>query len=220
VLVEHKNNVEAAESLLSRALTHHPYERTVVLNLAIVSKHANKHFQLLKYYVYLGDLLAKSLGEFDTEKVAAIAQDLFDRRKYVEAVPLFELLAKEHPRKELFEKLAAMYLAQKRQDLYLMALSRLLKFDPGNKEAKQKISDAAQAYEKEAREHLAKGANALAAQCLQKAVHIEETADRWVELAQLYEKLGEEILAGNALKRWKELTVKTRATPPAPNKSP
>lgn len=219
-LIEHKRNLEAAESLLTRALTHHPYERTVVLNLAIVSKRTNKAFQVLKYYVYLGDLLAKSRGEFDTERVTAIAQDLFERHKYVEAVPLFELLAKEKPKKELFEKLAAMYQSQKRQDLYLTALSRLLKFDPGNKEAQQKISDAAKAYEAEAHQHRAKGANSQAAQSLQKAVQIEETAERWVELAQLYEELGEEILGGNALKRWKELTVKSRSAPPSAHKAP
>jgi Flp pilus assembly protein TadD len=220
VLLEKKNNAEAAESLFTRALAHHPHERTVVLNLAIVSKKANKAFQTVKYYVYLGELLARSMGEFDMEKVTAIAQDLYERRKYVEAIPVFELLCKELPRTDLFEKLAAMYLSQKRQDQYLLTLSRLVKLDPSNKEAQQKISDAAQAYEAEAHEKLAKGGKALAAQALNKAVQIEETADRWVELAQLYEDIGEEILAGNALKRWKELTVKPSADAAAAAKAP
>ena len=213
LLMERKNNFEAAESLLTRALTHHPYERTIVLNLGIVSKKANKPFQVMKYYVYLGELLAKSMGEFDMEKVNAIAHDLYERRKYVEAIPVFELLAKEKPRVDLFEKLAAMYLSQKRQDQYLQSLARLVKLDPSNTDAQKKISDAAKAYEEEAHDKVAKGSKAQAAQALHKAVQIEETADRWVELAQLYEDIGEEILAGNALKRWKELTVKPAPSP-------
>jgi tetratricopeptide (TPR) repeat protein len=219
VLADHKKNLEAAETLLNRVLTHLPYERTVVLNLAIVSKRANKAFQVLKYCVYLGELLSRSLGEFDTDKLAAIAHDLFGRRKYVEAIPLFELLAKEHPNTELFEKLAAMHLSQKRQDQYLLALSRLVKFDPSNQEARHKISEAAKAYEDEAHKQV-KTSKAQAAQSLQKAVLIEETAERWVELAQLYEDLGEEILAGNALKRWKEMTVRPSSAPPASHKAP
>jgi Flp pilus assembly protein TadD len=219
VLMERKNNLEAAETLLTKALQKHPYERTLVLNLAIVSKRANKAFQVLKNYVYLGELLAKSLGEFELERFEAVAQDLFDRKKIVEAIPLFEQLAKEHPTIDLFEKLSAMYLSQKRQDLYLGALTRLVKFDPTNKDARQKITDAATAYETEAHEKLSKGGKSQAATLLQKAVQIEETADRWVELAQLYEDLGDEILAGNALKRWKELTVKP-AGPAAAGKAP
>lgn len=219
-LLERKNNVEAAETLLTKALHWNPFERTIVLNLAIVSRRANKAFQILKNYVYLGELLAKSHGEFELEKFLAIAEDLFDRHKIVEAIPLFEQLAKEKPSTELFEKLAAMYLSQKRQDLYLHALTRLVKLDPGNKEARQKISDAAKAYEDEAHAKLAKGGKSQAAQLLHKAVQIEENADRWVELAQLYEDLGDEILAGNALKRWKELTVKHTPAPAAPGKAP
>ncbi len=38
------------------------------------------------------------------------------------------------------------------------------------------------------------------------AVQIQETPERWVELAQLYQDDGEEILAENALRRWKKLT--------------
>ena len=219
-LLERRNNVEAAEALLTRDLTHNPYERTIVLNLAIVSKRANKAFQVLKYYVYLGDLLGKSMGEFDTDKVVAIGRDLFERHKYVEAIPLFEQLTKERSDTELFEKLAAMYLSQKRQDQYLVTLSRLVKLDPGNKDAQKKISDAATAYEAEAREHAARGSKARAAQSLLKAVQIEETAERWVELAQLYEDTGEEILAGNALKRWKEMTIKPGSSSSAPAKAP
>jgi hypothetical protein len=47
---------------------------------------------------------------------------------------------------------------------------------------------------------------------------IEETADRWVELAQLYEDMGEEIHAGTALKRWKELTVKAAPSSASPTR--
>jgi len=219
-LLTHHNNLEAAETLLAKAQMRHPYERTIVLNMALVSKRANKAFQILKYFVYLGELLAESHGEFDIEKVRARADDLFERHKYVEAIPQFELLAKESPHAALLEKLAAMYLSQKRQDLYLHALTRLIKLDPNNKEARQKIAVAAKAYEDEAHQKLEKGNKAQAAQLIHKAVQIEENADRWVELAQLYEELGEEILAGNALRRWKELTIKPAAHPPSAAKAP
>jgi tetratricopeptide (TPR) repeat protein len=219
-LLVHKNNLEAAEMLLAKAQMRHPYERTIVLNLALVSKRANKALQILKYFVYLGELLAQSHGEFDIEKVRAHADDLFERHKYVEAIPQFELIAKEHPQADLLEKLAAMYLSQKHQDAYLHTLVRLVKLDPNNKEARQKISDAAKACEDEAHEKLEKGNKAQAAQLIHRAVQIEENADRWVELAQLYEELGEEILAGNALRRWKELTVKPASHPPSAAKAP
>jgi len=219
-LLEHKNNLEAAETLLAKAQMRHAFERTIVLNLALASKRANKAFQTQKHFVFLGELLALSHGEFDVERVRARADDLFERRKYIEAIPQFELLAKEHPKPDLMEKLAAMYLSQKRQDAYLHALARLLKLDPNHKEARQKISEAAKACEDEAHGKLEKGNKAQAAQLLHRAVQIEENADRWVELAQIYEDLGEEILAGNALRRWKDLTVKPASPPPSAAKAP
>jgi hypothetical protein len=75
----------------------------------------------------------------------------------------------------------------------------------------------AQDYEKQAREKGEKGSRHQAISLMVKAVKIEETPERWVELAQWYEEEGEEILASNAIKRWKQLTApkEAPADPPA-----
>lgn len=204
--MEHKNDLEKAETTFLQCLGQNRFDRTTVLNLAVLYHKTGKSFQTLKYYVYLGDLLAKSLGEFDTEKAEAFAQELFNRRKYIEAIPFFENLGKEKQEAFWYEKLAVMYYNQKKEDLQIKALRELMRLDPENSEAAEKISSAAQAYEDQARERIAKGSKHQAIQLLEKAVKIEETAERWVELAQLYQDDGEEILADNALKKWKKLS--------------
>ena len=203
----HKGDLVEAETLLLKNLTRHRYDRTTVLNLAVLYRgQQGKAFQTLKHYVYLGDLLAKSLGEFTTEKIEQRAQELFERRKYLEAVPVFEQLAKEKQEAYWYEKLAVMFFNQKKEDLYLKALKDLLRIAPTNKEAAEKISAAAKGYEEQAREKIARGNKHQAIQLLEKAVKIEESAERWVELAQLYEDEGEEILKDNAIRKWKSLS--------------
>jgi predicted Zn-dependent protease len=99
-----------------------------------------------------------------------------------------------------------MFFNQKKEDLYIKALKDLLRIAPDNDDAAKKVSGAAQSYEDQAREKIAKGNKRHAIQLLEKAVRIEETAERWVELAQLYEDEGEEILMDNAIKKWKQLS--------------
>lgn len=205
-LVVHKENLEQAETVLLRNLSTNKFDRTTVLNLGVLYRKQGKAFQTLKYYVYLGDLLAKSLGEFNTEKVEQFAQELFQRRKYLEAIPVFENLGKEKQEEFWFEKLAVMYYNQKKEDQYLKALKDLLQINPENEESAGKISAAAKGYEDQAREKITRGNKRHAISLLEKAVKIEESAERWVELAQLYEDEGEEILAGNALKKWKQIS--------------
>ena len=198
-------------------LRNHKFDRTTVLNLAVLNKRNAKAFQTLKNYVYLGDLLARSMGEFELDKVEAHGKDLFERRKYVEAVPIFENLSKESPQEFWLDKLAVMYLNQKKEDQYIGALKRVLKMNPERDDAQKKISETALGYEKEAHERLQKGSKPIAIQNLLKSVHIEETPERWAEIAQLYEDIGEEIMADNAVRRWKELTAKAQGQPPPPD---
>jgi tetratricopeptide (TPR) repeat protein len=202
----HKNQDAEAETILLNNLSKHPFDRTTVLNLALVYRRMNKGFQTLKYFVYLGDLLDKSMGDFETGKVEEHARQLFERRKYLEAVPIFENLALEKSETFWLEKLAVMYQNQKKEDLVVSTFKRLLKRDPNHPEAAKKLTEMADSYEAQAQERIKKGNRGHAIQLLVKAVQIVETPDRWVELAQLYEEEGEEILMENALKRWKRLT--------------
>ena len=55
-------------------------------------------------------------------------------------------------------------------------------------------------------EKMDKGSKRQAIQLFEKAVKIEETPERWVELTQLYHDEGEEILADFAMKKWKQLS--------------
>lgn len=206
-LMTHKQDYEGAEGILLKNLDHHPFDRTTVLNLAVLYRTTQKSFQRLKYYVYLGDLLAKSLGEFETGAAEAYAEDLFARRKYLEAIPIFENLALEKQQPYWFEKLAVMYYNQKKEDKLVSTWKRLLKIVPDHEEAHKKLTEMAQDYEKQAREKGEKGSRHQAISLMVKAVKIEETPERWVELAQWYEEEGEEILASNAIKRWKQLTA-------------
>jgi tetratricopeptide (TPR) repeat protein len=206
-VLAHKQDLTQAETILLKNLSRHKFDRTTVLNLAVLYRQQpGKGFQTLKYYVYLGDLLAKSLGEFDTGKMEQHAQDLFQRRKYLEAVPIFENLAREKQEEYWYEKLAVMFFNQKKEDLYIKALKDLLRIAPENDDAAKKVSSAAQTYEDQAHERIAKGNKRMAIQLLEKAVKIEESAERWVELAQLYEDEGEEILMDNAIRKWKQLS--------------
>ena len=205
-LMAHKNEDAQAETLLLNNLAKHPFDRTTVLNLALVYRKMNKGFQIMKYFVYLGDLLEKSLHEFETDKAEEHARQLFERRKYLEAVPIFENLALEKKDNFWLEKLAVMYQNQKKEELVVSTFKRLLKRDPDHADAAKKLNEMADGYHVQAKERVKKGSRSHAIQLLQKAVSIVETADRWVELAQLYEEEGEEILMENALKRWKRLT--------------
>ncbi len=205
-ILAHKNDLVEAETVLLQNLSRHKFDRTTVLNLAVLYRQQGKGFQTLKYYVYLGDLLAKSLGEFSTDKAEQRAQELFNKRKYVEAIPIFENLAREQQEEFWYEKLAVMFFNQKKEDLYIKALKDLLRIAPENEDAAKKVSAAAQGYEDQAREKIAKGNKRHAIQLLEKSVKIEETAERWVELAQLYEDEGEEILMDNAIRKWKQLS--------------
>ena len=205
-LILHEKNAKAAESLLFKILEDHPFDRTATLNLALLYKAAGKGFQTLKYFVYLGHLMEISLGEFETDKAEQYSRDLFERRKYLEAVPMFEALGKEKREVFWYEKLAVMYLNQKKEDRLIETWKHLLQLDPKHEEAAAKIKEAATKYEEEARTDMEKGRNGGAIDNMLKAVKIEETPERWMELAQLYQDEGEEILADNALRRWKKLT--------------
>lgn len=210
-LMEHQRDLDKAETVLLQNLSRHKFDRTTVLNLGALYRRQGKAFQTLKYYVYLGDLLAKSLGEFSTDKVEQHAQELFQRRKYLEAIPVFENLAREKQEEYWYEKLAVMFYNQKKEDLYIKALKDLLRLAPENDDAAEKVRAAAQSYEDQAREKMTKGNKRHAIQLLEKAVKIEETAERWVELAQLYEDEGEEILMDNAIRKWKQLSGQDEA---------
>ncbi|MBI4082634.1 MAG: tetratricopeptide repeat protein [Candidatus Lambdaproteobacteria bacterium] len=205
-LMLHKSEFQEAEGLLLKNLERHRFDRTTVLNLGLLYRQQKKAFQTLKFFVYLGDLLSKSLWDFETAKVEAHAQEIFERRKYIEAIPVFENLAYEKQVPFWLEKLAVMYFNQKNEEKYVHALKRLLKINPDHEEAHTKLAEAAANYETEAHQRLEKGSRSMAIQMLLKAVQIEEKPERWVELAEWYEEEGEEILAGNALKRWKQLT--------------
>ncbi|HEX7927652.1 MAG TPA: tetratricopeptide repeat protein, partial [bacterium] len=109
-ILEQDPAAQEGEDLLLENLRRHKFDRTTVLNLAVLNKRAGKAFQQLKWYVYLGDLLARSMGEFELDKVIAHGKELFERRKYVETVPIFENLAKEIPQEFWLDKLAVMYL--------------------------------------------------------------------------------------------------------------
>lgn len=205
-LVTHKKDLDKAESLLLELLNKNKFDRTTVLNLAVINRMKGKSFQALKFYVYLGDLLSKSLGDFDMEKAEENANDLFRRRKYLEAIPVFQNLGKELREPVWYEKLAVMYFNQKKEDDYIMALRELLTLEPENSDAAEKISGAAKKYEDDARERMTKGNKRQAIQLFNKSVKIEPTAERWVELATLYKDEGEENYADFALRQWKKLS--------------
>jgi tetratricopeptide (TPR) repeat protein len=212
----HKNQDAEAESLLLNGMSSLPFERTMVMNLALIYRKMNKGFQTLKYFVYLGELLARSLGEFETDKVEEHARQMFERRKYLEAIPIFENLATERQQAFWLEKLAVMYVNQKKEEMVVGTYKRLLRLDPNHKEAAAKLKDMADNYEGQAREKAKKGSRSQAIQFMLKSVQIVETPDRWVELAQWYEEEGEEILSENALKRWKRLTGADAGEPAPP----
>ncbi len=201
-----EENVADAEATLLQNLGQHRFDRTTVLNLALLYRKMGKQFQTLRFFTYIGDLLSKSLGKFETDEVENHAAELFGKRKYHEAIPVFENLALEKQEDFWYEKLAVMYLNQKNEDKYLQTFKRLLKINPAHEEAQAKLTEHAADYEAQAREKIDKGSTRYGIELMLKAVKIEETPERWVELAQLYQDDGEEILAENALKRWKKLT--------------
>ena len=205
-LIVHEKKAKEAEGLLFQNLEKHPFDRTTILNMALMYRAAKKQFQTMKYFVYLGDLMAISLGEFETDTAEQYSKDLFERRKYLEAVPMFEALGREKKTAFWYEKLAVMYLNQKKEDKLIASWKRLLEIDPDHKEAAKKLKETAAQYEKEARDELGKDRLHSAIENMTKAVKVEETPERWLELAQWYQDDGEEILADNALRHWKKLT--------------
>ncbi|MCZ6558218.1 MAG: hypothetical protein O7A69_10645 [SAR324 cluster bacterium] len=205
-LAVHEDKIGEAEALLLKNLTQHRFDRTTVLDLALIYRKTGKQFQTLKFFTYIGDLLAKSMGKFETDKVEAHAREMFEKRKYYDAIPVFENLANEKQEDYWYEKLTVMYLNQKNEEKYLQTFKRLLKINPEHKEAQEKLTEYAGNYDAESKEKLGKGSVRYAIELMLKAVKIEETPERWMDLAQMYQDDGEEILAENALKRWKQLT--------------
>lgn len=205
-IILYEDDYAKAEGMLLKNLGNHPFDRTTVLNMALLYRKTGKQFQTLKYFTYVGDLLAKSMDDFETDKVEAHAQELFERRKYHDALPIFENMAFEKQQDFWYEKLAVMYLNQKNEEKYLQTFRRLLKINPEHEEARAKLKEYAANYEAEAREKMEKGSGHQAIELMLKAVKIEETPERWLELAQLYQDDGEEIMAENSLRRWKKLT--------------
>ncbi len=134
-LMEHTGNLKEAEGVLLENLGTHPFDRTTVLNLALLYRKGNKQFQTFKYFVYLGDLLAKSLGEFETGAMEEHAKDLFTRRKYLEAVPVFENLATERQEKSWIENLNVYCVDQKKEDKDMPTFRRLNKLNPQHSES-------------------------------------------------------------------------------------
>ena len=205
-LIIHEDNIAEGEGILLQNLADHRFDRTTVLNLALVYRKKEKQFQTLRFFTYLGDLLAKSMDDFETDKVEEHAREMFERRKYYDAISIFENMALEKQQDYWYEKLAVMYLNQKNEDKYLATFKRLLKINPEHEEAHSKLTEYAANYEAEAREKIEKGNRNQAINLMLKAVKIEENPERWLELAQLYQDDGEEILSENALRRWKKIT--------------
>ena len=211
-----EQNPQEAESLLLQMLDKDMYNRAVIYNLALLYRRTNKAFQTLRFYVYAGDLLRKSMWRFDTQYVEEYARNLYERRKYLEAVPQFENLAQEKKDTFWLEKLVVMYFNQKKEDEYVRTLKRLIKVDPNQLEAQTKLTELAMGYEKTAMEKYNAKSRGMAIPAMVKAIHIQETADRWATLAQWYEEEGEEILADNALRRWKSMMGMPDTPPAAP----
>lgn len=208
-LSSHMEKHQEAETLLLKALEKNRYERTLLLNLAMVYKKMAKGFQMLKFFVYAGDLLAKSMYQFDTHDAQEHAKDLFERRKYLEAIPVFEHFSLEKPDDYWFEKLVVMYHNQKKDEMEINTLKRHARFNPEHPGAGPKLIEIADGLEKEAREKMEKGNRFPAISLLEQANKIKETPERLLDLVQLYQEEGEEILSDNALRKFKKLTGET-----------
>ena len=161
----------------------------------------------MKFYVYLGDLMEKSLGDFDLLKATEYAKDLLARRKYLEAIPFFETLSKELEEDFWFENLASMYHSLKREDEQIATLKAHVRVNPKSLSSKNQLRELATGYDTAAANLLTEGRKPQAIEQLVKAVKIQESPERWVQLSELYQDMDEENLANRALKRWKALTT-------------
>ena len=108
-VMAHKEDYTVPESILLKNLERHRFDRTTIHNLAYLYRKQGKGFQALKFYTYLGELLERSLMEYETEKWEDHATALFEKRRYPDAIPVFENLALEKQDIYWLEKLAVIY---------------------------------------------------------------------------------------------------------------
>ena len=90
--VEYKEDFEKAKYYFLGILKKEPYDRTTILNMAILYRRQNKSFTMLKYYTYVGELLTKSHGLFQLDDMIRTADECYEQGERDKAIDLYQAL--------------------------------------------------------------------------------------------------------------------------------
>ena len=209
VYLDTLNAPKHAETILQKNLKRYPFDRTTVLNLAVL--HHRRHarsYQALLYYVYLGDLLRRSLGAFDTRRLQREAEQRFHQRQFEASLALYEDLLIEEPQQTRWlERLATIYAALHDDLPRMRTLKKLLSRSPNHPEARMQLLNMAKDYQKQAFEAHEAGKLKEAVEALRNALTAVETPERWQTLIEWHEANENHDEANEARQRMAELVL-------------
>ncbi len=214
MLMTHKKDYVRGEGLLLMFLQQKPHDRTTVLNLALCYQLQQKPTQSLRYSVYLGELLLRSLGHFTLNFAQKQAVLYIDQRKYREAMPLLEHLVEEIRSVPMFEALAKVYLGVRRELEYVNTMHRMHEAFPANERVITQVQTLVEDYDKKAHKCAASKDLRQAISQMGYAIKLSETLERHQCLAKWYTDIHQKQHAQPHLKRIREIEA-MQTDPPA-----
>ncbi|MBF0279407.1 MAG: tetratricopeptide repeat protein [SAR324 cluster bacterium] len=188
---EYKEDFEKAKYIFFNILKKEVCDRTTLLNLAILHRRMKKPFTMLKYYVYVGELLTKSHGLFHLDEMIKAADQCYQKNERDKAISLYQALLEERKNPEWTFRLGMIYKFKRQTKLALEFWRKTLEIDPGFEAAHEELDQYVNTLEEEAQDLIDDNFLTDAASLLEEIISIYPRVSDYEILADVYEELGE-----------------------------
>ncbi len=207
-IAEYRKNFKKAKEMFLSILKKDRSNRTIVLNLAILHRKMNKPFSMLKYFTYLGELLAKSQGLFSLNDMIQTAEECYEQGEHDKAIKLYEALLEEKDEPEWMYRLGVLYHRKLKIKSAIAYWKQALAVAPDHTASFEALNEQIDNLEDEAQELLDDNFLLDAVSLLELATSIYPRVNTYELLADIHEELGEKELADQAALRARELAEK------------
>ncbi|MBF0288316.1 MAG: tetratricopeptide repeat protein [SAR324 cluster bacterium] len=204
-IAEYRQDFKKAKEMFLSILKKDRSNRTIVLNLAILHRKMNKPFSMLKYFTYLGELLAKSHGLFSLDDMIQAAEEYYEEGEHNKAIKLYEALLDEKDDPEWMYRLGVLYHRKLKLKSAIAYWKQALEADPDHTASFEALNEQIDNLEDEAQQLLDENFLLDAASLLELATSIYPRVSTYELLADIHEELGEKDLADQAALRIREL---------------
>lgn len=181
--------IVGADQLWHENLKQNPNDRTSVLNLAIFYRNRQKTFSSLKYFTWLGQLLAQSHGLFTLEAIQLKAEECFHAEKFEEAISLYQTLIQEHDCAEWHYRLGLIHHQRRQLEERIECWKTAHRMDPTHSATREALEHIVAELEAEAEELIEDNFLTDAMELLEKAVRTHPRVNACTLLIDLYKKL-------------------------------